>query len=132
MPGLKSNVTLTRDLRDEVIDKMVHQIISKIVTAGQLSHITYNRANQNSAIQEKDDLDEQQQKDNYITIIIPFTNLDVYINMETTTAKDAVHSEMVLCYIKPYTSLLIKKGVQYRFQANTLIDKRWLDIKFIP
>ena len=101
--------------------------------AGQIAQITYNRVNQNSVSQERDDIDEQQQNENYITIIIPFTNLDVYIETETSTTKDAVHLEMILYYIKPYTSLLIQKGVQYRFQANTaIVDRRWLDIKFIP
>ncbi len=56
----------------------------------------------------------------------------MYIETEISTTKDAVHLEMVLYYIKPYTSLLIQKGVQYRFEASTaIVDKRWLDIKFI-
>ena len=77
--------------------------------------MTYHRVNQTSVSQEKDEFNEQQQNKNYISIIIPFTNLDVYIGTETSKTKDAVHLEMVLCYIKPYTSLLIKKGVQDRF-----------------
>ena len=109
-PGLKFSVILTGNLCDEVLNRMVHYALSTTSTAGQVAQITYHRFNQNSAIQENDDLNEQQHEDNQITIIIPFTNLDVHIETNTTTAKEMVHLEMVLCYIKSHTCLLIKKG----------------------
>ena len=59
-------------------------------------------------------------------------NLDMLVDTNTRTTKEMVLSEMVLCFAKPRTCLFIKKGIQYRFPDNTLIDKRWLDITFIP
>ena len=58
LPGLKFHVTLTRDLRKEVLDKMVHQAMSKIRIAEQMAQMTYHRVNQNSVSQEKDEFDE--------------------------------------------------------------------------
>ena len=111
---------------------MVDQAISKIRIPENVAQMKYHRVNQNSISQEKDEFDTQHLHDEYITIIIPFTNLDVYIGIEISTTEDAIQLEMVLCYIRPFTSLLIQKGLQYRFEANTaILDKRLLDIKFI-
>ena len=132
-PGLKYHVALTGDLWTQVLNRMVHQAIAKLRIPGDVAQMTYHRVNQNSVSQVKDEFDMQHIHKSYITIIIPFTNLDVYIETETSTTKDATKFEIVLCYIKPFTSLLIQNGVEYRFQDNTaIVDKRWLDIKFIP
>ncbi len=94
--------------------------------------MTYHRVNQNSVSEVKDEFDMQHIHKSFITIIIPFTNLDVHIGTETFTTMDITKYEMVLCYIKPLTSLIIQNGVEYRFQDNTtILDRRWLDIKFI-
>ncbi len=98
----------------------------------QLLRVAMTKTLSGLDIVSRDEFDAQQQNKNYITIIIPFTNLDVYIGIEISTTEDAIQLEMVLCYIRPFTSLLIQKGLQYRFEANTaILDKRLLDIKFI-
>ena len=69
----------------------------------------------------------------FIAIIVTFTDLDVHIETETSTTTDSTKYEMVLCYIKPLTCLIIQNGVEYRFQDNTTkLDRRWLDIKYVP
>ena len=68
-----------------------------------------------------------------VTIIAAFTGLDVYINTITKTTEGSTRNGMVMYYIKPMKCLIIQKDVEYRFQDNnSKLDRRWLDIKYIP
>ena len=83
----------------------------------------YHRINRNASMQENDELFKYpQDREEKITIIIPFTNLDVLVDTNTTTTKEVVLSEIVLCFVKPQICLFIKKRIQHRFPDNTLID----------
>ena len=95
--------------------------------------MTYHRANQNSVGQAKDEFEMASPPKSSVSIIAAFTDLDDYINTKTETTEGSTRYEMVLCYIKPMKCLIIKKDVEYRFQGNdSKLDRRWLDIKYIP
>ncbi len=131
--GVKYHAVLTGDLWTQVLNRMVHPAIAKLKVPGEVAQMTYHRVNQNSVGQAKDDFHKKSSPKSSVTIIVAFTDLDVYIETKTATTMDSTRYEMVLCYIKPMKCLIIKKGVEYRFQDNnSKLDRRWLDIKYIP
>ena len=114
------------------MNRIVHPAIAQFKIPGEVVQVTYHRANQNSVGQAKDEF-EMACPPSSVTIIAAFTGLDVYINTITKTTEGSTRNEMVMCYIRPMKCLILQKDVEYRFQDNnSKLDRRWLDIKYVP
>ena len=91
-------------LHNDVITNIIYYMLAQCNMAGKIAHIRYHRINKNLPSQEKDELGiNLQGSENKITILIPFTNLDV---LAETTMTDLSHTsrtaEIVLCFVKPH------------------------------
>ena len=97
-----------------------------------MSYIRYHWVNKKSGSQDKDDFYPRLNKNgDQITILIPFTDLDVKVE---TKMKEKTYiankTKMVHCYVKPHSYIFIRKEMKYQFLENTgFIDRRWLYIK---
>ena len=76
--GVIYNSLLDRKLSKDAIANIINYMFEQYQIEGEISYVRYHRVNKNSISQEKDDFDMMlNENDNQITILIPFTALDI-------------------------------------------------------
>ena len=131
-PGTIYNMSIEGRLRNDITRLLVNGDFEKCRINGEISNMKYHRLNRGSAGQKENKFEIiENSRAKQVTIILPFTKLDVMVKFKTENGSFTSNkSEKIHCYIKPKMCIVIAQNTHSYIPENTAeIDRRWIDIK---
>ena len=110
--GETYNMLIDGIFRIDIIKRIIKGTFENCNIKGEILNIRYHRLNCRTAGQKEDEFDNKVKGQmQQVTLIIPFTKLNVMVETKTKNVFSVKKTEMVHCYTKPHAHIFIAQNM---------------------